>query len=62
MHIELRWFFVTLIHSKTTWYQYHTQLEEFENIAEMVINDLLYSALKIFERVIKIIKAFDLFL
>lgn len=51
MHIELRWFLVTLIHSKTIWYhQYHTQLEEFENITEMAINDLLYSALKIFER------------
>ncbi|XP_011065878.1 PREDICTED: protein MMS22-like [Acromyrmex echinatior] len=50
MHIELRWFFVTLMHSRTTWFQYHTQLEEFETTAEMVINDLLYSTLKIFER------------
>ncbi|KYM87553.1 Protein MMS22-like protein [Atta colombica] len=50
MHIELRWFFVTLMHSKTIWFQYHTQLEEFETIVEMIINDLLYSTLKIFER------------
>ncbi|TGZ50279.1 Uncharacterized protein DBV15_02129 [Temnothorax longispinosus] len=50
MHLELRWFFATLIHSRTIWYQYHIQLEEFENTAEIAINDLLYSALKIFER------------
>ncbi|XP_028046332.2 protein MMS22-like isoform X2 [Monomorium pharaonis] len=51
MHIELRWFLITLIYSKTMWYQYQlTQLEEFENTTEMVINDLLYSALKVFER------------
>jgi len=31
-------------------------LEEFENTAEMAINDLLYSALKLFERVIKTVK------
>jgi len=60
MHIELRWFFVTLMHSKTIWFQYHTQLEEFETTVEMIINDLLYSTLKIFERV-KMIKIFDLY-
>ncbi|XP_011637201.1 protein MMS22-like isoform X2 [Pogonomyrmex barbatus] len=51
-HIELRWFFITLIYSKTIWYQYYTQLEEFENNVEMVINDLLYSTLKIFEKLV----------
>ncbi|XP_050445023.1 protein MMS22-like isoform X1 [Cataglyphis hispanica] len=52
MHIELRWFFITLIHSKTIWYQYqmHTLLEEFENTTEMVINDLVHFGLKVFER------------
>lgn len=53
MHIELRWFFVTLMYAKTMWYQYsvHTQLEEFENTFTIVINDLIYFALKVFERV-----------
>jgi len=57
MHIELRWFFITLIYSRTIWYQYqtHTLLEEFENTTEMVINDLMHFALKVFERVITII-------
>ncbi|XP_011860729.1 PREDICTED: protein MMS22-like isoform X2 [Vollenhovia emeryi] len=51
MHIELRWYLVTLMHSRTTGYhQYHTQLEEFEHTTEVAVNDLLYSALKIFER------------
>lgn len=53
MHVELRWFLVTLIYAKITWHQYsvHTQLEELENTFAMVINDLIYSALKVFERV-----------
>ncbi|XP_029176045.1 protein MMS22-like isoform X2 [Nylanderia fulva] len=52
MHLELRWFFVTLIHSRTTMYQYqtHTLLEQFENTTEMVINDLVHFALKVFDR------------
>ncbi|XP_032672061.1 protein MMS22-like [Odontomachus brunneus] len=52
MHIELRWFFVTLMYAKTMLYQYsvHTQLEELENTFTMIINDLIYSALKVFER------------
>lgn len=56
MHIELRWFFITLIYSRTIWYQYqtHTLLEEFENTTEMVINDFMHFALKVFERVITI--------
>lgn len=33
----------------------HTLLEEFENTIEMVIDDLVHFALKVFERVIKII-------
>lgn len=62
MHIELRWFFVTLMYSRTMWYQYtvHAQLEEFENTLAMIINDLIYSALKVFERVsLYTIKEFD---
>lgn len=53
MHIELRWFFVTMLHAQTMCYRYsaHAQLENFENVFGMVINDLLYSALKVFERV-----------
>ncbi|EZA59634.1 Protein MMS22-like protein [Ooceraea biroi] len=52
MHIELRWLFVTLVYSRTMWYQYqtHTQLEDFENTAGMVVSDLVYSTLKVFER------------
>ncbi|XP_014477165.1 PREDICTED: protein MMS22-like isoform X2 [Dinoponera quadriceps] len=52
MHIELRWFFVTLMRARTMWYQdsIHMQLEEFENTFATVINDLIYSALKVFER------------
>ncbi|XP_012220703.1 protein MMS22-like isoform X2 [Linepithema humile] len=50
-HIELRWFFITLVHSRTMWCQYQMHpVEEFENSAEMVINDLIYFALKVFER------------
>lgn len=60
LHIELRWFFITLMHARTTWYQYstHTQLEEFENTFAMIINDLIYLALKVFERV-SMIKKFN---
>ncbi|EFN83552.1 Uncharacterized protein C6orf167 [Harpegnathos saltator] len=52
IHIELRWFFITLIYARTTWYQYsiHTQLEELENTFAIVISDLIYAALKVFER------------
>ncbi|KAL0103091.1 hypothetical protein PUN28_017435 [Cardiocondyla obscurior] len=52
MHIELRWFFITLVYSRTTWNQYYTQFEELENIIEMAISDLLYFSLKIFERLV----------
>jgi len=55
-HIELRWFFITLVHSRTVWYQCQMHsMEEFENSAEMIINDLTYFALKVFDRVIKLI-------
>ncbi|XP_020281370.1 protein MMS22-like isoform X2 [Pseudomyrmex gracilis] len=52
MHIELRWFFVTLVHSRTMWYQYqmHASPEDLENTVEMIVNDLVYTAVKVFER------------
>lgn len=35
-------------------YQTHTLLEELENTTEIIINDLMHFALKVFERVITI--------
>ncbi|OAD54304.1 Protein MMS22-like [Eufriesea mexicana] len=51
MHIELRWFFISLIYTRNIYFQYpiENHLDEFESIQIMIINDLIYTSLKIFE-------------
>ncbi|XP_043598632.1 protein MMS22-like isoform X2 [Bombus pyrosoma] len=51
MHIELRWFFISLMYTKDIYNQYSIEnhLDEFENVQAMIINDLIYISLKIFE-------------
>ncbi|XP_053997170.1 protein MMS22-like [Hylaeus anthracinus] len=51
MHLELRWLFISLVYTRSICYQYsmETQLDEFENIQGIIINDLIYISLKIFE-------------
>ncbi|XP_012139632.2 protein MMS22-like isoform X2 [Megachile rotundata] len=51
MHIELRWLFVSLMYTRNTYCHYsnENQLDEFENVQGMIINDLIYISLKIFE-------------
>ncbi|CAL7941312.1 unnamed protein product [Xylocopa violacea] len=51
MHLELRWFFISLMYTRNVHCQYliENQLNEFENIQTMIINDLIYVSLKIFE-------------
>ncbi|XP_033366135.1 protein MMS22-like isoform X2 [Bombus vosnesenskii] len=51
MHIELRWFFISLMYTKHIYSQYSIEnhLDEFENVQAMIINDLIYISLKIFE-------------
>nr|XP_031832750.1 protein MMS22-like isoform X2 [Nomia melanderi] len=51
MHIELRWFLISLEYTRSLYYQYSTDshLEELENIQAIIINDLIYISLKIFE-------------
>ncbi|XP_015439046.1 PREDICTED: protein MMS22-like [Dufourea novaeangliae] len=51
MHIELRWFFISLVYTRSLYCQYsmESQLDEFENIQGTIINDLIYISLKIFE-------------
>ncbi|XP_076654446.1 protein MMS22-like [Halictus rubicundus] len=51
MHIELRWFFISLVYTRCLYHQYsmESQLEELENIQTIIINDLIYTSLKIFE-------------
>lgn len=53
MHIELRWFFISLIYTRNMYYQCPTEnhLDEFESIQIMIINDLIHISLKIFETV-----------
>ncbi|XP_046143371.1 protein MMS22-like isoform X3 [Osmia bicornis bicornis] len=53
MHIELRWLFISLMYTRNTYCQYsmENQLDEFENIQKMIINDLIYISLKVFETV-----------
>ncbi|KAG9429298.1 protein MMS22-like isoform X1 [Apis mellifera carnica] len=53
MHIELRWFFISLIYTKNIYCEYSIEnhLDEFENIQAMIINDLIYISLKIFETI-----------
>lgn len=53
MHIELRWFFISLMYTKDIYSQYSIEnhLDEFENVQAMIINDLIYISLKIFETV-----------
>ena len=56
MHLELRWLYVTLIHVRSTSWQNSSndQLDELNKTLELVINDLLYMAMKMFARVTKI--------
>ncbi|CAK9817611.1 Protein MMS22-like [Anthophora quadrimaculata] len=51
MHIELRWFFLSLIYIKNINCQYfgENQLDELEDFQSVIINDLIYISLKIFE-------------
>ncbi|XP_026671561.1 protein MMS22-like [Ceratina calcarata] len=51
MHIELRWFFISLMYTHNTYCQYsfENQLIEFESLLAAIINDLIYVSLKIFE-------------
>ncbi|XP_033336521.2 protein MMS22-like isoform X1 [Megalopta genalis] len=51
MHIELRWFFISLVYTRSLYHQYsmESQLEELENVQAIIINDLIYISLKIFE-------------
>ena len=53
MHIELRWYFISLMYAKNIYCQYSIEnhLDEFENMQTMIINDLIYISLKIFETV-----------
>ncbi|KAF3426824.1 hypothetical protein E2986_01096 [Frieseomelitta varia] len=51
MHIELRWYFISLMYAKNIYCQYSIEnhLDEFENMQTIIINDLIYISLKIFE-------------
>lgn len=53
MHIELRWLFISLVYTRSIYHQYSMdgQLQEFENIQGIIINDLIHISLKIFETV-----------
>ncbi|XP_043263204.1 protein MMS22-like, partial [Colletes gigas] len=51
MHIELRWLFISLVYTRSLYYQHsiESQLNELESNQQIIINDLIYISLKIFE-------------
>ncbi|XP_043279695.1 protein MMS22-like [Venturia canescens] len=52
MHLELRWLFITIIHSRTVYSESsNLSTEDLDSTLQLVIDDLIYVSLKMFERI-----------
>lgn len=49
MHLELRWFFLTIMYART---MYSRSFNDLNDTLQLVIDDLVYISMKMFERVI----------
>lgn len=56
MHLELRWLFITIIYARTIYSESsNLRLEDLDSTLQLVVDDLVYVSLKMFERVSKIL-------